>query len=81
VTYIIPIVWITGTLVERTKSYLPAFLFLFVLDLYSLFALFQQASTDKDLWSLGTTLMVIGAGLGLLYLNRKRPMHPGVGIP
>lgn len=81
VTYIIPIVWITGILVERTKSYLPAFLFLIILDLYSLFALLQQASTDKDLWSLGTTLIVVGVSFGLLYLNRKRPIHSGVVIP
>ena len=68
-TYIIPIVWIVGTLVERTKSYIHAFLFLIVLDMFSFYALVQQAATDKDLWSLGTTMIVLGMVLGLLYLK------------
>ena len=68
-TYIIPIVWIVGTLVERTKSYIHAFLFLIVLDVFSFYALVQQAATDKDLWSLGTTVIVVGMVLGLLYLK------------
>ena len=68
-TYIIPIVWIVGTLVERTKSYIHAFLFLIVLDVFSFYALVQQASTDKDLWSLVTTVIVLGMMLGLLYLK------------
>ena len=68
-TYIIPIVWIVGTLVERTKSYIHAFLFLIVLDVFSFYALVQQATTDKDLWSLGTTVIVLGMALGLLYLK------------
>ena len=68
-TYIIPIVWIVGTLVERTKSYIHAFLFLIVLDVFSFYALVQQAATDKDLWSLGTTMIVLGMVLGLLYLK------------
>ena len=68
-TYIIPIVWIVGTLVERTKSYIHAFLFLIVLDVFSFYALVQQAATDKDLWSLGTTVIVLGMALGLLYLK------------
>ena len=68
-TYIIPIVWIVGTLVERTKSYIHAFLFLIVLDMFSFYALVQQAATDKDLWSLGTTVIVVGMVLGLLYLK------------
>jgi hypothetical protein len=68
-TYIIPIVWIVGTLVERTKSYIHAFLFLIVLDVFSFYALVQQAATDKDLWSLGTTVIVLGTVLGLLYIK------------
>lgn len=68
-TYIIPIVWIVGTLVERTKSYIHAFLFLIVLDVFSFYALVQQAATDKDLWSFGTTVIVLGMVLGLLYLK------------
>jgi hypothetical protein len=57
--YIIPIVWIVGTLVLKQRSILFAFGFLILLDLVSLFALAQQALTEKDLWSLGTTLLVI----------------------
>ena len=68
-TYIIPIVWIVGTLVERTKSYIHAFLFLIMLDAFSFYALVQQAATDKDLWSFGTTVIVLGMVLGLLYLK------------
>ncbi len=72
--YIIPIIWIIGSLIERTKSYIYAFIFLIVLDIFSFYALVQQASTAKDLWSLGTTILVLGMVLGLLYLNQKKPM-------
>jgi hypothetical protein len=71
--YIIPIVWIIGTLVARTKSYLYAFIFLIVLDVFSFYALVQQASTEKDLWSLATTVIVLGMVLGLMYWNRIKP--------
>ena len=74
IPYIIPIVWIIGTLVERTKSYIHAFIFLAVLEVFSIFALLQQALTDKDLWSLGTTVIVLGTTLGLMYLNRIKPI-------
>jgi hypothetical protein len=70
-TYIIPIVWIVGTLVQKTKSYIYAFLFLIVLDLSSLFALLQQATTGKDLWSLASTVIVLGMVMGLMY---RKPM-------
>jgi hypothetical protein len=73
--YIIPIVWIVGTLVERTKSYILAFVFLIVLDIFSFYALVQQAGTDKDLWSLGTTIIVLGTVLGLMYLNQNKPIQ------
>jgi hypothetical protein len=63
--YIIPIVWITGTLVQRKKNYLHAFLFLIVLELVSFFALVKQADTSKDLWSLGTTILILGLSLWL----------------
>jgi hypothetical protein len=63
--YIIPIVWIAGTLVQKTKSYLHAFIFLIVLDIVSFFALIQQAGTSKDLWSLGTTIIVLGMTIWL----------------
>jgi len=65
--YIIPIVWIVGTLVKVTKSYIYAFLLLMVLDLFSLFALEKQASTGSDLWSLGNTAIVLGMVMVLLY--------------
>ena len=74
ILYVIPIVWIIGTLVERTKSYLYAFIFLIVLDLFSFYALVQQATTDKDLWSLGTTIIVLGMVLGLMYWNQAKPI-------
>jgi hypothetical protein len=64
--YIIPIVWIIGTLVKRTKSYIYAFIFLIVLDIVSFFALIQQAGTSKDLWSFGTTIIVLGMVLWLV---------------
>jgi hypothetical protein len=57
--YIIPIVWIMGTLVQKQRSILLAFVFLILLDLVSIFALVQQAFTEKDLWSLGTTILVL----------------------
>lgn len=72
--YIISIVWIIGMLVLKAKSYIPAFIFLIVLDVFSFYALVQQASTDKDLWSLGTTILVLGVTLGLMYLNQKKPL-------
>lgn len=59
ILYIFPIVWIIGSLVEKTKSYILPIIFLIILDLYSLFALVQQASTSHDLWSLGTTILVL----------------------
>lgn len=74
IPYIIPIVWIIGSLVERTKSYIHAFIFLIVLELFSFYALAQQALTDKDLWSLGTTVIVLGTTLGLMYLNKAKPI-------
>jgi hypothetical protein len=71
--YIIPIVWIVGTLVKKTKSYIYAFLFLIVLDLVSFFALAQQASTAKDLWSLGTTVIVMGTAMAVWLWMRSNP--------
>jgi hypothetical protein len=72
--YIIPIVWIIGTLVQRTKSYIHALLFLVAVDAFSFYALVQQASTHKDLWSLATTVIVLCTTLGLMYLNAKKPV-------
>jgi hypothetical protein len=70
--YIIPIVWIVGTLVQKSRSYIYAFIFLIILDLYSLYALSVQASTHKDLWSLGTTLLV----LGFLFIASRMKQKP-----
>ncbi len=63
--YLIPIVWVIGALVQKYKSYLQAFVFLIALELVSFFALVKQAETTKDLWSLGTTILVLGAALWL----------------
>ena len=79
ILYVIPIVWIVGTLVERTKSYIHAFIFLIVLDLFSFYALVQQATTEKDLWSLAATVIVLSMVLGLMALNQKKPI--GKAIP
>jgi hypothetical protein len=68
--YIIPIVWIVGTLVQKQRSILLAFFFLILLDLASIFALVQQAFTEKDLWSLGTTILVL---VFLLIAQRMKP--------
>ncbi|MBI5953874.1 MAG: DUF2029 domain-containing protein [Chloroflexi bacterium] len=57
--YLIPIVWIIGTLAQKSRSYIFSFLFLILLVLFSLFALVQQAGTRSDLWSLGTTVLVL----------------------
>jgi hypothetical protein len=70
--YIIPIVWVTGVLVEETGSYIYAFLFLIGLDLISLYALAQHAETSKDLWSLGNTILVLGMVSALSVYRVKR---------
>jgi hypothetical protein len=77
ILYIIPIVWIAGTLVERKKSYIQAFIFLIVLVLASLAALTLHAYTLKDVWNLGTTIIVLGMVTWLLYLNWKKPVQQG----
>ncbi|SRR5581483_570663 len=64
--YIIPITWIAGTLVERTKSYLRSFVFLIVLDALAFIALTVQAYTHKDLLSIVTTLLTLGMCLWLM---------------
>jgi hypothetical protein len=72
ITYIIPVVWIICTIVEKTKSYIYVFIFLIILDLFSFFALFQLASTAKDLWSLGTTLIILGTIFSLSFIKNPR---------
>jgi hypothetical protein len=64
--YIIPIVWIVGTLIKKFKSYIQAFVFLITLELISLFALVKHAETSKDLWSLGTTILVLATVFWLI---------------
>jgi hypothetical protein len=71
ILYVIPIAWIAGTLVQKTRSYVHAFLFMIVLVLYSLFALVRHANTHKDLWSLGNTLIVFGAFLLVSRMKQK----------
>jgi hypothetical protein len=74
ILYIIPIVWIIGTLVQRTKSYIHAFIFLIVVDLISFYALAQQATADKkDLWSFATTAIILCVVLGLRYWRNENP--------
>lgn len=68
--YIIPIVWIVVTLVQKQRSILLAFVFLILLDLVSIYALVQQAFTEKDLWSLSTSLLVL---LFLFIAHRMKP--------
>jgi hypothetical protein len=63
--YLIPIVWVIGALVKRYKSYIQAFIFLIALELFSFFALVKLAETAKDLWSAGTSILVLGAVLWL----------------
>jgi hypothetical protein len=65
--YILPIVWIMGTLAQKQRSIILAFVFLILLDLISIFALAQQALTEKDLWSLGTTILA----LTFLFIARR----------
>ncbi len=72
ILYIIPIIWIVGTLVYKTKSYVQAFLFLIVLDIYAFFAMSKLGETSHDLWSLGNTLIVL-AGIGIAYLFKEKP--------
>lgn len=73
ILYIIPIVWIVGTLVERKKSYIQAFIFLIVLVLVSLAALALHAYTLKDIWSLGNTVIVFGLVIWLFY-SKQNPI-------
>ena len=67
--YVIPIVWVVGTLIERKKSYILVFIFLVVLDVLSIYSLLVQANTQKDLLSIVNTILVLG--MCLLLLHRK----------
>ena len=72
--YIIPIIWIVGILVQKQRSILLAFFFLILLDLASIFALVQQAFTEKDLWSLGTSILV----LVFLFIAQRMKPKPAI---
>jgi hypothetical protein len=75
VLYIIPITWIVGSLIERKKSYIYAFIFLIVLAFAASGAMIYQAYTLKDIWNLGTTLIVLGMVLWLYHLNQTDPIE------
>jgi hypothetical protein len=70
--YIIPIVWIAAKLVEVTTSYVPAFLFLLILDIVSLVALAVEANTHKDLLAVIPTVIILGLCLILLLVKGQR---------
>jgi hypothetical protein len=74
ITFIIPIVWITSMLVQKSKNYFYSFAFLMLLIIVSFYALVQQALTDKDLWSLGTTILV----LVFLFITSKMKTKPAI---
>jgi hypothetical protein len=80
-TYAIPITWIAGTLVERTKSFVQAFVFLIVLDLLAFAALLAQAYTKKDLFSIITTVIVLGTCLWLLNSKRLKAESVSKDLP
>ena len=71
-TYVIPITWIAARLVERTRSYIPSFVFIIVLDAVSMTGLLIQATTHKDRLSIVTTVLTLGLSLLLMH-TRPRP--------
>lgn len=75
--YVIPITWIAAKLIERTKSYIPAFIFMIALDLLSFVALLVQANTHKDLLSIVTTVLTLGMCLMLMHW-KSRPDQPSL---
>jgi hypothetical protein len=70
--YVIPITWIVGTLVERTKSYILVFIFLISLDVLSFYSLLVQANSGKDLLSIINTILVLGLCI-LLWHKKSQP--------
>jgi hypothetical protein len=72
ILYIIPIIWVIGTLVQKTRSYIHAFLFLIALVFYAFFAVAKLNSTGHDLWSLGNTLILL-AGYWLASILPQKP--------
>jgi hypothetical protein len=76
--YIIPILWIAGTLVERTRSYIPTFALIIVLVLVSFTGLVFEAYTHSDLLSVFPTVVVIGL---CLWLFGSRPPQATASAP
>ena len=74
--YVIPVVWIVTRLLERSRSYIPVFVFLVVLDIVSFAALAVEAITHTDLLSVLTSLLVLGMSLWLLH--RKASAAPSL---
>jgi Gpi18-like mannosyltransferase len=72
ILYVIPAVWVVGTLIQKTKSYIHAALFLILLIFYAFFAVGQLGVTEQDLWSFGNTLIVL-AGVGLASILKEKP--------
>lgn len=72
ILYVIPIIWVVGTLVQKTKSYVHAFLFLIVLIFYAFFAVAKLRVTFHDLWSWGNTLILL-AGYWLALSLKEKP--------
>jgi hypothetical protein len=81
ILYVIPIVWIASRLLDKTRSYLPVFLFLLALDVISFVALAAQAFTQQDLLSITTTLLVFGLCLWLLHEGRPAPVPAEAAAP
>jgi hypothetical protein len=81
ILYVIPIVWIASRLLDKTRSYLPVFLFLLALDVISFVALAAQAFTQQDLLSITTTLLVFGLCLWLLHEGRPAPVAAEAAAP
>ena len=69
--YVVPITWIVGMLVDRTKSFIPAIGFMVVLDLFSIYSLLIQAKTHKDLLSIINTILVLGMCLWLWHQKHQ----------
>jgi hypothetical protein len=72
ILYVLPIIWVIGTLVQKTKSYIHAFLFLIVLIFYAFFAVGRLRVTFHDLWSWGNTFILL-AGYWLALALQEKP--------
>ncbi len=71
ILFIFPIVWIAAKLVERTKSYIPTFLFMIGLDVLSIALLVVQANSKSDAWNISITVIVLGLYFWLLQADKK----------